>query len=62
MQCNHDLNSQETTLELLSQFVTMTWPRKYYTVCRVCDRDFVFIKGADGRFVASKEEKDNANV
>ena len=63
MKCNHDLNSKDNSLDLLSELVTMVAPRKYYTVCRCCDKDFVFIKGEEGRFVlASKEVYDNADV
>ena len=52
--CNHDLNSQATTLQLLN-FKAMSYPAKYYTICECCDEGFEFIKKEERFIPVSKE-------
>ena len=46
MECNHDINSPNTTIELLER-VGMLNPVKFYGVCRECGKSFVFTKKGD---------------
>ena len=56
-ECNHDLNSPYTTLELLN-FRAMSYPPKYFTCCICCDDSVEFIKKEERFIPVSKEEKE----
>lgn len=47
--CNHDLNKRDTTLIIDEDNETMIYPKRYYAVCRYCEKTFCFIK-KDNRF------------
>lgn len=53
-ECNHDLNSSHTTLQLLN-FKAMSYPAKYYTVCSCCEETVEFIKKEERFIPVSKE-------
>lgn len=53
-ECNHDLNSSQTTLQLLN-FKAMSFPAKYFTTCSCCDELIEFIKKKE-RFVPVSKE------
>lgn len=60
LECNHDLNSPYTTLELLN-FKAMSYPPKYFTWCQCCDEGVEFIKKEERFVPVSKEEEEYVN-
>ena len=58
-QCNHDINSKDTSIIILDTPRTFTYPERIFGICKFCGKPFVFIKDDTKQLKLIEEEEDN---
>ena len=49
--CNHRISSKKTSIVLLSNIQTFTFPQHIHGVCECCGKSFDYIKDENGKLI-----------
>lgn len=55
--CNHRIKSKNTSIVILDEQKTFTFPEHIYGICKYCGKPFHYVKNTDGTLSTYKKHK-----